>query len=236
MTKVSYLAGIPQDELKDRGKQVPNQPFIPYTHMTAGELRLTLLREQFRINAAFYPEDRVWQQGVSLIENKLYSGIHNIGAAYIGTLPQRLKPLINQIRKARKETKPANNKFVLGQNGIGQDPLIEQLDCEELLEYYTVNYPEEYGGPTEEVTPSSQAAYQKCLEENQMRKHLNEYLEGSAAHLLYEWVQNPNAQPPTVATKTILHKIGKDKISQVAEIDKELIRLWMRNGIMIPWL
>lgn len=237
MTKVSYLAGIPEDEKKDRAKQVPNKPFFPVNSMTKGELRLALYREQFRILAAYYPEDRIWKQGVSIIDNALYRGVHAIGATHVGSLPGRLLPLLQQIKKAKKEIQPANNQFLISRNQIGNDPLVDLLNCDPLQDDINdlLEQINQYQTPPADLVRllgDKEAALQACEEENEMRDLLNEYLEESAHHLLYEWVGNANAEPPIVATKTTLHKIGQDRISQASGIDDDLVRLWMRNGIM----
>ena len=75
MTKISYIAGIGANEYKDRGNNVSAQQFVPYLSLTRGEMLLLLAAQRAKIYADFYPEEKQFQKGVSLLYNALNSGI-----------------------------------------------------------------------------------------------------------------------------------------------------------------
>jgi hypothetical protein len=249
MTKISYLAGIGADERKQRGELIPSQPFIPYSHMTKGQLRLALLREQMKMLAAFYPEDKKWQKGVSMIDNSLYRGIHGLGARQVGSIDNALQPLAAAIKRAAVETKPANNRKVhsytssVGNRQSPNNPiltgaLIEQLDCNEMIPGYALEEPTDdmisYGVDPFDMwleTPQGQE-YLACISENNTRGTLNTHLEKSSHHLLYEFVKNASSENGVVAAKTLYHRTGTDLTSQASKLDRDMIRLWERNGVM----
>lgn len=61
---------------------------------------------------------------------------------------------------------------------------------------------------------------------------LNEHLEGSAHHLLYEYQENPNLATPTVAAKKVLHEGAVGALANITGISRQNIRLWLRNGVL----
>lgn len=222
MTQISYIHGIGADERKDRAALVPGQSFIDYTAMTDGELRLTLLADQVNMLAAYYPEDKDLQKAKALLVDTLYKGLHRSplpGGIHTGTIAT----VVKEIRFAQDATRPAAGQIFGRVNGIGGgigDPLIPYEDCN----IYQEN---EYGEmkPTGSVDPS-------CIKNNNIKKILNDNLEKSSHHLLYEFVANPNSAPQTVAIKTQSHRAAKATLSKISKLSQDNMRLWMRNGII----
>ena len=56
MTKITYIHGIPQDELVQRAAEIPQAGTIDYRFLSEGELSATLLLRQLRVLANYYPE------------------------------------------------------------------------------------------------------------------------------------------------------------------------------------
>ncbi|MCB0707433.1 MAG: hypothetical protein KDC34_19085 [Saprospiraceae bacterium] len=234
MTRISYIHGpgkygIPADEFADRAKEIPQKNFIDYARMTKGEMRLALLHEQLAMLAAYYPEQKEFRKGRDMLKDALNKGIHKVGAFRFGVLGKELQKVARQMTKARKETRPANNKMVFGRSsiqggGIG-DLLVPQLDCESLMPDFS-NWEPSQGG-------NWMDPYYDCLAENEMRMVLNNHLEKSSAHMLYEFVETSSVSPTaTVSAKKVFHKTAVSKMNQSTNIDRDLIRLWMRNGVM----
>lgn len=228
MTKISYIHGIPQNEMKDRGGEVPAQSFINYSGMTAGEMNLALVHEQLSMLAAFYPENREFQQGKSMLENALYRGIHGAPPAF-GILSPGLQAVARSINKARRNNRPANGIAIVNRKstrmgGIG-DPLIPMKDCTEIVA--------DLEGPSDPRWSSAQAAYKACVDDQKYVPLLNKYLEKSSYHLLYEFSSLQDAsQYNPVSVKRVLHKAGTTTIHKITKVQQENLRLWLRNGVM----
>lgn len=71
-----------------------------------------------------------------------------------------------------------------------------------------------------------------CRNRNAEITLLNTYLEPSSPHLLYNFVANPNAATPVVATKTVLHKAAADAMAAEFQFDRMNLSIWLRNGVM----
>ena len=224
MTKISYIHGIGQvdtSEFKDRGQLVPGQSYINYTALTDGELRLTLLAEQANILASMYPENKEIQKSKNILVDALYRGVHRY-ALPGGIFTGQVADVVAEVRRARQNTAPASG-FIFGRqnmmSGIG-DPLIPYEDCEQYQE-------NEYG----EMKPTGNFD-QSCLKKNALKKILNDGLEKSSHHIMYEFVSNPNEQPSLVAVKTQSHRASTAIIGKVVQVKRDDIRLWERNGVL----
>ena len=225
MTKISYIHGIPQNEWSDRGQEVPGQSFINYSGMTAGEMKLALLQEQLAMLAAYYPENKEFQQGKSMLENALYRGIHGQPPIF-GILSPGLQAVAGAINKARRNNRPANGIAIVQRQatkmgGIG-NTLVPMEDCEPLMqEYYATN------------NMATLEQYKACREANKYVPLLNQHLEKSSYHLLYEFSsQQDAAQYNSVATKRVLHKAGTTTMHNITKVQQDNLRIWMRNGVM----
>lgn len=221
---ISYIHGIglvDTSEFKDRADLVPDQSFINYTALTKGELKLTLLAEQANILSAMYPENKALSRSKSILVDALYRGVHRY-ALPGGIFTGQVAEVVSEVRKARQNTTPASGIIFGRQNlmaGIG-DPLIPYEDCEQYQE-------NEYG----QQVPTGNFN-QSCLKKNALKKILNNGLEKSSHHILYEFVSNPNEQPTMVAIKTQNHRTSTAIIGKVAQVNREDLRLWERNGVL----
>jgi hypothetical protein len=247
MTKISYIHGLKPNEIKDRAKNVTPQNMIDFSAMTEGELRLALLAEQVSMLSQFYPERQDLQQSLDLLNNTLYKGVHaTAGVGSFSQLSASQQVVAQAIRNARKQFRPANGRRVYGRTtqGIGkkgidppisQAPLVPLLDCDEFtVEQMGIEYDELDNPTTILETVPIQPQYSECINENINRKILNEHLEKSAHHLLYEFVaaQELNQVPQNVNFKANMHKLGRNKLSEITGISNDLIRLWLRNGVI----
>lgn len=228
-TKTFIRNRIDPSEIHDRSLLVPEKNLINYSAWTEGETKLALLAEQANILASFYPEDKEVQKARGILIDTLYKGLHRAPMP-TGFHSGKVATVVGAIRKARKQTQPANGQMLFGrEGGIGGgigDPLIPMTDCSSIINNLE--------GPSDPNWSSSQALYQECAKENKMKKILNEHLEKSSHHLLYEFVKSSevNNYPATVAVKAINHRIGTDVLHQVTKLSRNNIRLWMRNGVM----
>jgi len=214
MTKVTYIHGapsVPQDEQTDRGQNVPNQRYINAGAMTSGELKIALLREQANIMANYYPEVPEFKQAEQELENVLFQGLHDINMTGYGSETAR-----RAIRQAKRKTRPAAGYFTRSREISG---IIPAEDCQQ----YVIDE-----GSIYSETPE----YQKCKERNEEINILNDHLEDSAHHLLYEYLENRNAAPGVVVSKSQDHRNAISVIAELFEFDRENVELWVRNGII----
>ncbi|MDV7397209.1 hypothetical protein RZS08_37760, partial [Arthrospira platensis SPKY1] len=164
------------------------------------------------ILASFYPEDKEVQKARGILIDTLYKGLHRAPMP-TGIYSGKVATVAKAMKQARKLTQPANGKMIFGRNGgvgggIG-DPLIPMNDCATIINSLE--------GPSDPKWSSAQAAYQACIKENKMKKLLNDHLEKSSHHLLYEFVKESeiNSSPVTVAVKATNHRIGTGVLNQV---------------------
>lgn len=221
MTQISYIAGIGADEFKDRGLLIPERNVVNYTAMTDGEMKLTLLAEQVNMLAAFAPEDKDLQKAKNILVDALYKGVHRTplpGGIHTGTLAT----VVSAIRQAQRNTRPAAGKIFGRVNGIGQgigDPLVPMADCT------TSFWDDSSNGWIVGDDP-------ECMKLNKIKKILNDNLEKSSHHILYEFVKNPNATTPTVAAKSLNHRSVNATLSQISKVNNTNMISWVRNGII----
>jgi len=225
MTKVTYIHGIPRppaDEWKDRGREVKKPLFLNYGIMTDGEMKLALIQEQTRILESFYPEVKELKEASQLFEKALKDGLHDISY-----LPGYGAGWARQAVKAStKMMRPAAGFFtVRRQNGLGG--LIPLEDCQKYMREVYNDYAQ-YDQVSYETTGESIL----CEEKNKEIRMLNEHLEPSSHHLLYEYLERPGAAPGVVAAKYALQRNAVSSLSSLLEFNRDNMRLWLRNGVM----
>ncbi|NUO01006.1 MAG: hypothetical protein HUU01_10370 [Saprospiraceae bacterium] len=221
MTEVTYLHGIPANEYRDRGKRVGAQPFLNYGQMTVGETRLALASEQAKILAAYYPEMKEFAVGAQELDNLLYKGLHQ--GIYLGlSAPAFVRRAVGQ---ARGKTQPEGGGILQRRASVGN--LIPFEDCDALM-----TATQDPWAQHEEYIYTENAQSLFCRERNGEIQILNQHLEKSAHHLLYEYVTNANTVPGIVATKHVLHRNAVSKVGQLFVFDRANLVLWLRNGVM----
>jgi hypothetical protein len=225
MTKLSYIHGIgsvPSNELADRARQVPAKKFINFSTLTAGELKLALALEQSDMLASFYPENKEFRQIGDALRNALYTGVHGPNGEKASNVASEYARRI--ISTARVQNRPAA-KFITDRDSLvhGPDDAI-------------LKSPTECGRPTGKIfgiiNTKQNKAWELCMDQVGYQNVLNSKLEDGAHHILYNFEQNPNAAPSTVAAKTVLHKNAIYKWAEITGVTPENIALWVRNGVM----
>lgn len=224
MTKLTYIHGIgnmPQNEVRDRARQVPAKQFINFSTLTAGELKLALSLEQAEILASFYPENKEYRQIGEALRNALYSGVHGPNGQKVSSVANEYARRI--ISTARMQTKPAA-KYI--------------TDRESLVH-----------GPDDAIVPDSRScgfrpgkilgfnnkkykAWEACMDQIGYQISLNKQLENSAHHILYNFEKNANSAPNSVAAKKILHQTAIYKWADITGLTYDNLSLWVRNGVM----
>jgi hypothetical protein len=225
MTKISYIHGIgaTAEERKQRAAEVPGPSLIDYTKWTEGELQLVLLAEQINMLAAYAPEDKELQKSKQILQDVLYRGVHRAGGLPGGIFTGRLATVLAAIRNARQLARPAAGEITGRKNGISGgigDPIIPYEDCQVVVD--------DPNDPLGAWTYTDAA----CVKRNEIKKILNDNLENSAHHILYDFVANPNLTPPIVAVKTQNHRAARATLSQISKLSSTSLKMWIRNGVI----
>lgn len=220
-TKVSYIHGATSSQSIPKGKA--RRRFVDYSKLTEGELRLSLMAEQLNILAEYYGRDEykaLEQRVISAVQ----AGIHGPTSVTMVS-GKRGQIIAREIAKARRLTRPAAGTFSQSRNlQIGVNGLIPVENCDDLREFVEDQYGLGWG--TWEETAESRA----CREQNEQLDLLNDHLEGSAHHLLYEYLTNTTE--PTPAAKKVLHRNAVSTLASITNVSRENLRLWLRNGVM----
>lgn len=248
MTKISTITGMvnrPYYNQNAVSGNVPEQPVLDYAALSSGELRLALIRRQLDILTSVHPDNSLTnerKQAMTRIDNILTQGVHGLGSLtgsfWWGGEAGRIA---SEIKKAVKRSYPASYNHVnTRQGGVnGAFELLSENSCsmEEIARRMQ-------GAPQSVID----AAYYNCQRDaqanlrdvqakNEIRSALNNDLEKSSHSPIYEFllgdqytqIKNVDA---VLGDKIQKHRAFADFIVQTAGLEKDNVRLWMRNGIM----
>lgn len=242
---IHIIAGAKGQEKAQRAQQVPGRSFIDYTGMTAGETRLSLLADRMAIYMNYYPEVKEFRKAHDMLVNALYRGVHRMPSPSSLQWSQSEQAAAKAIRTAKWKTRPAGRNLQLRNrksagHGIG-DPLVPLLDCEALNPFPTGDPTGSgYDPNTGPFDPGSSGGsggntqqYYDCIQENVQRNILNQHLEESSFHLLYEYLSVAQAnESPVAAIKRNKHRQAVQIIHEITGLDRSLINEWLRTGII----
>lgn len=248
MTKISTITGMVKRPYYNQNAvsgNVPQQPTLDYAALSSGELRLALIRRQLDILTTVHPDNAATKerlQAMTRIDNVLTQGVHGLGSLtgsfWWGGEAGRIA---SEIKKAVKRSYPASYNHVnTRQGGVnGAFELLSENSCsmEEIARRMQ-------GAPQSVID----AAYWACQRDaqnnladvkfkNELRSQLNNNLETSAHAPLYEFLTpaqytGVNNVDAVLGDKIGLHRYFANFISSQAGLEKDNVRLWMRNGIM----
>lgn len=199
---------------------LPKKNFIDPYNWTEGEITAALLFEQVSILNWADPTPEK-QAAKALIQDALFLGVNTTAGL------EKIRQIENpELRGALIRANKANTAKNGRPNSVS-GPLIPLEDC---AIYEPVNaYTDPYTGETYyEQNPEAL----RCQDHNRWKTILNESLEKSSHHLLYEYEDNPNAATPTVAAKKVMHVGAIDALSDISGISRNNLRLWLRNGVL----
>lgn len=196
---------------------LPKKNFIDPYNWTEGEITAALLFEQVSILNWADPTPEK-QAAKTLIQDALFLGVNTQAGL------EKIRQIENpELRGALIRANKAN----VARNGRPNSvsgPLVPLEDCSRYIAFTTPG--------SQQFNPNYYEDYLRCVDQNRWRDMLNQHLESSAHHLLYEYEDNPNAAPATVATKKVLHVGAIDAISDISDISRNNLRLWLRNGVL----
>lgn len=257
MTKIYNIHGIAKDELPGRGLEVGKTPaFVPYTRLTKGEFRLSLLMEQAAIYRAAYPEAKEFQQAENLLYNALKNGVSR-GVNFVGALDSPLlQSVAKSIQEASRATAPASKTGMLGRDpfatglqGIGDFKADFDHDCVQYATKltnakYKTLFPDGkswqyYERPLLNDAPTVVKEFYKtqkalCKVKIEVEAIINQKITDASHHVLYFGLNEsfPLIKNSLVQTKHLFHIGGIQGLANAADIDKNLMGLWTETSIL----
>jgi Transglutaminase-like superfamily len=232
MTKIAHVHGIS----KIGNIDVPKPVYLNYARMTDGELSLQIMREKLVLFKSVHPESKLtreWQTGIELIDNAIFKGVHGLkGATWTPSYGVDLNKVKYAIQEAAKRFAPAAHNMIelvdRAHVGNGTDPLIHVgfEECKAIL--------------SQPYAPRS--SYNSCMErayafEKEIRV-LNEELENSAHHFLYEHGESPNffknkgyKNEFELMTKISQHKKLVTDMANGLSLSRDNVSAWADLGI-----
>lgn len=261
MTKISYIHGpVPVNEYSDRAAEVKPAAYFNPLVMTEGGAYLTLMRDQVKVLSEYYPENKTYRKGLSLIDNQLYRGIHG-PTIYMGSVEPQLYPVARAIDVYKAQRQPATMpRFRPGvgaaswqdESMIGVE--IKQLDQFALwwiqqdrvwlTSFHKGKAPSvnsvlsiidamKHGAP---VGKEFITHYNEFVQKYDSIKYIidlyNNTLEKFAHHPLYNFLPQNNDYPSSVVMKNIWHSAGVQACANTGEFSVSNMSLWTRNSIL----
>lgn len=233
-------------------QQAPKRELIP-AGLTEGALNLELLWDQINILIAYYGDpDGLLQQAKNLIFRARRGHFHYDSTLPTGYIDPRLFDIVKQIQRASKNTRISGTSHHIGTLEYTR-PKSYPKNCNEIYtpqiknlqgELFKLNQKElQKGGGLKgeeykrylellKYIADVKNDFNECQLANEFAELLAKKIDGSAHHVLYEFIQNPNAQPGTVTTKSTLHKIAISNLAQLSHVDRANVNLMVQNGIM----
>ncbi len=260
MTRISYIHGpVPVDEFQDRAKEVGKPDYINPLVLTDGGMYLRLMRNQVKTLAQYYPEDKKYRKGLSLIDNALHTGIHG-PAPYIGAVEPSLYPVMRAIDVYKARRQPAmrqvrisgswQDESLVAGIGAGEIPQITNelaiwwwfqdsewikknlkvLNADGLKK--TIPALESGSNVAEDILKHYYEFRQKYTDQKYIIDLYNDTLQKFAHHPLYNFLPQKNEYPPYVVPKSILHSGGVQAMANVGGWSPNNMSLWTRNAIL----
>ena len=228
MTQISYVHAIPQNEFADRGAAatgLAKPGYIPYLSLTEGEMNLELHRQRYSLLSRFYPEVQEYAQAVKMIDAALGAGLHR-GVNFIGVIPDALQRVAAVIDNAALFSRPAAGVLLGRKNvlaGIGQVEIDAQARYQDCLNNIKVDP----GAPGDVYI----RAQRYCQERFNIEKIVNGSVVPISHHIIYQRLNDSYPDIPSrVYSKMIGHQAGIEGLSNVTEVQKSLVSLWVDNA------
>lgn len=236
MTKISYIAGIGNEESAQRAEGIKPQPFIPYLSMTEGEMTLALMQEQAQILAGFYGDPK-YKQAEAMLQNALYRGIHS-STPYLGAYDPMLTGLAKAINRASRQTRPAAGGVILGRQSMVSgihigEPVIDyearEAACRKSVE---AQYPFK-GDPNDSIIKEKRRrGYNACTQAMKIEKILNDGIENCGQYLAYGYLPKNNSLPQIANQKIYNQELAQSDIGRVGKFSLSLVQQWLNVGMM----
>lgn len=261
MARISYIHGIPEDEIRDRAKLVQPAPYLNPLAMTDGEMYLRLMREQATTLQQYFPDKPLYSKAVALINNSLHKGIGAITAP-TGSVEPGLYPVMRAIDIFKERRGPAvRPRSAIGSSwtdaslvagiGAGEIPELNSefavwwflgdsaflkskgiKDASALKKFLDAAKNTVPINPKNDLEKHWADAWTRYNTQRDIIRIYNDTLQKFAHHPLYSFLPQGNMYTQSVTTKGILHGAGVQSLAGIGEFSTENMSLWTRNGIL----
>lgn len=243
MTRISEIHGlaaqVPANEFADRGKEVTTPGYIPFLSLTAGEMRLLLIKQRADLLAQFYPDVPAYRAAAQMVDGALQAGVHR-GVAWVGGVSDDLQRVARAIAQAEGETWPAAG-HIFGRPTIyaGIGSIIGDCEAwatEQNNRFYGQNNSTnewKFGTLVKKARRERWNNFvAECVTRKQIEQLYNDRINALAHHMLYHQLSEGYQFPNKVETKHLLHIGGIEAMGNAADMGRTLMGTWVENGVV----
>ena len=249
-----YVHGLPSEMKKGDVMTdivIPHyeNEFFDFHKMTDGELSNQLKAAQFKaLKASFpnHPEAKKWQRTYEMYLDSIWNGLHGLQGNVLNfrALDDDLRLVALDIKKNSKRVGASSPHGVELYDrehvGIGTDPIIQILKASDCPDPKQRNFNTSTHTYIDANSSAAYAIYDACISKvmNQggllWKETLNNYLEKSSHHCLYEFVDDLQGSQlrPTTSWKIGAHKQSLGVVSRISGLSRDNMTEWFRLGIM----
>lgn len=237
MSQVSYIRGhIPMDERLDRAANIGTKSYVPAVGVTDGQLGAVLLHRQLNILAKYYPEIKDYKVAADAVVDALSKGVHEAdlkqgGSNFYRAINKKISSFKLKRRASLSGGERLTNTVIQHYLSGGTGSPFDGLDFKSMcMEAYNSQFGTNFNnwnnlGSKRIVVP----VY--CQDQVDLVTNLNDYLDPSGHHLLYEWA--PANPPGDVSAKRILHRNAVAAFAGIINATRSNMAAWFRSGVML---
>lgn len=221
--------------------------YFNYSSMTEGEFKLHLLAGQLRTLQAAHPDDQyfnLWKKGENYLLNAIHKGLHSTSGCIMptGSVHKELYPVLEGIKRAsnRFQSATKNGMFLHGRSSpsFGTNPLDQLEPFHNGINGYPYKegcyykYCNSNDNPcTSSITTGSDA---ECQRYEVIKDMLNQHLEDSSHHILYNFATDTQAAGLRATTnwKVGQHILAVSEMAKIAGVSVDNMTQWVQLGIM----
>ena len=220
--------------------------YFNYDHMTDGEFKLHLLAGKLRTLQQAHPNDQyfsMWRQGENYLLDAIYKGLHGTKNCSLptGYIDPSLYKVVEAIKTAQNRFQPATKNGIFLIDRSSQSFGINPLDQLEPSKSGVNGYPFQDGCYTKYCNSNDNpctsytttGSDSECLRLERMKDTLNQYLEKSAHHLLYNFATDAQALKvrPTQTWKVGQQILAVTEMAKICGVSNENMSSWVNLGI-----
>lgn len=221
--------------------------YFNYTQMTEGEFSLQLAASQLRLLQQAHPSDdyvKTWKKGEEYLMLAIYNGLHGTKNAAMpsGWIDPVLYPVIEKIKTAQNRFQTAYKGGIYLNNRSSQAFGTNPLDQLEPHNWSNINgYPYQSGcqmrycnsndNPCTNYTVTG--VDKECEKFENIKNMMNQYLEDSSHHVMYNFATNAQAAvlQPTTSWKIGQHILAAVEMAKISGISSANMNDWLQLGI-----
>lgn len=247
MTKISYMAHVPADEYRDRGKMMGADDYIPFTQIAEWQTRLAILRNHAKHLAA-WGQDQSYLRASDMLTDAMQrgtyrnTGVRSNAEAWAHSAIQAIMPQsgIGALIAIEAPDIRTNRAFVAKYRSLlwsaGYTEYIQRAESQSgYSQKYWANKLFEDKRFGELDRDKMRAAYEgleaKYQDLVKVESIINAHLPNASHHVLYFSLDEKLTYPTRVDVKRILHDSGVSAIATMADVEASTAKLWTATSI-----